>query len=698
MRLAARLAAFTWAGAMTAPLCIAPIRVDAAAAPQSHVAIELRAETHQIRPGQTVWIAFVERIEPGWHTYWTNPGDSGESTSLRWNLPSGYTIGEVQWPVPDVIPTGPLVDYGYSGEVVLLQRLQIPAEPGPTPAEIAVEAHWLVCRDICTPEHGRASITLRPAGPGIPAQSDPDAVSIAAARERLPRVFPGDVTLSVHRATVDLVFHHIHAVAGRALQPRVFPLSWGEIDNAAPQIPVLRADDLILNLKRGDLRDQPLAAMAGLLVLDVDRPASHGSEAFLFRATPPAPAPVNLAAAFAFAFLGGLILNFMPCVLPVLSLKALSLARTPRVPRVERAEGVAYLAGVLVSFAILATILLTLRHLGHAVGWGFQLQSPAFVLALAALLFALGLIMSGVLTVGASVAGLGDRWTRGAGLSSSFIVGVLATTAATPCTAPFMGAAVAYALSVAPGLGVAVLTTVGVGFATPMLLLHLAPRWRRFLPGTGPWMETVKELLAFPLYATTGWLVWVLSQQIGSDGVLVAMSMLTAIGFCCWLAGRTQRRTVLGPAIGAGLAVTVVAVAVFGIHAAMPTVRAPETARDGEARAYSEPAFRALRAQGQPVFLNVTAAWCITCMVNERMALSSDRVRHALLDAHVTYLKGDWTRQDPAITELLERFGRDGVPLYVFFPAGADATPVILPQLLTEGLVLSTIVPARPPT
>jgi thiol:disulfide interchange protein len=275
---------------------------------------------------------------------------------------------------------------------------------------------------------------------------------------------------------------------------------------------------------------------------------------------------------------------------------------------------------------------------------------------------------------------------------------VLATTAATPCTAPFMGAAVAYALSAAPRLGIAVLITLGAGFATPMLLLHLAPRWRRLLPNTGPWMETVKELLAFPLYATAAWLVWVLSQQTGSDGVFVAMSLLTAIGFCAWLAGRTQRRSALGPAIGAGLAAAVVMVAVFGIQTVVSSPHSPETARDGETRPYSEPALRALRAKGQPVFLNMTAAWCITCVVNERVALSSERVRRALLDAHVTYLKGDWTRQDPAITELLERFGRDGVPLYVFFPAGADATPVILPQLLTEGLVLSTIVPARPPT
>jgi thiol:disulfide interchange protein DsbD len=694
MRLAGRLVAL--AAATAAPLCGAPQRADAAVAPQPHVAIELRAETREVRPGQTVWIAFVERIEPGWHTYWTNPGDSGEATSLRWNLPSGYTIGAVQWPLPDVIPSGPLVNYGYSGEVLLLQPVRVPAEPAGTPAEFVVDAHWLVCRDVCIPEHGRASITLKPTGPGVPAQPDPGAASIAAARERLPANFPGQVTLTAHANSVDLVFHGIHADPSRSLQPRVLPLSWGEIEDAAPQLSAWRGGNLLVTLKRGDLRDQALASMSGLLVLDGGTAASHTVEAFHFRATP--PAPVNLAAALAFAFLGGLLLNFMPCVLPVLSLKALSLARTPRSPRVQREEGVAYLAGVLTSFVSLATILLSLRYLGRAVGWGFQLQSPTFVLALAALLFALGLMLSGVFTVGATFAGLGDRWTRRSGLSGSFFVGVLATTAATPCTAPFMGAAVAYALSAAPVSGIAVLTTLGAGFATPMLLLHLAPRWRQFLPNTGPWMETVKELLAFPLYATAAWLVWILSQQTGSAGVLVAMSLLTAIGFCGWLTGRSQRRSALGAAIGAGLAAAVVVVAVFGIQTLASDPRSPKTASNSETRPYSEPAFRALRALGQPVFLNMTAAWCITCVVNERMALSSDRVRRALLDAHVTYLKGDWTRQDPGITELLERFGRDGVPLYVFFPAGVDATPVILPQLLTEGLVLSTIVPDRPPT
>ena len=660
----------------------------AAANPPRHVAIELLSDLRVVAAGQSFWLAFRERIEPGWHTYWINPGDSGTPTQLRVTAPARFEVGAIAWPTPELIPVGPLVNYGYSDEVLLLVPAKAPPGALAGPVRIAVEAEWLVCKDICIPERGTASLEL---ATGAAAQPSADSARIAAQLGELPTPLTTAASVRVGPEQLELSVPGLTRAVAR--NPRFLPAAWGVLDNAASQPARWDGAALVLTLARGDLKGQPLPVLEGLLLLDAapGAPARAYSVQASATATAPAPAAARGAAALSwpvamlFAFVGGLILNLMPCVLPVLALKVLGLARAPQPRAVERAQAFAYLAGVLCACVALGAALVLLRGFGHAVGWGFQLQSPAFVMVLAALLFALALSLSGVYTIGATLAGAGEGLTRRPGLPGSFAVGVLATTAATPCTAPLMGAAIAYALSTAGWQGIGVMLALGLGFAAPLVLLHLNPGLRRWLPRPGAWMETLKQLLAFPLYASAAWLVWVLSEQCGSAGVLVALALLTVVGFCGWLAGRTQGSS-WGPA-----AATAIAIGALGLALAATPSMPPGASAASAARAYSEATLGALRAGGRPVFLNVTAAWCITCQVNERVALNTERVRRGFREARVAYLEADWTRQDPAITALLERFGRDGVPLYVYFPPRIDAGPTILPQFLTENLLLATI-------
>jgi thiol:disulfide interchange protein DsbD len=706
-----------------------------AQAPARHVAIELLAEKDTIAPGEEIWVALKEKIEPGWHTYWINPGDSGEPTTIRWQLPRGFAAGPIEWPIPEAIPVGPLTNYGYSSEVLLLARLKAPADAADGPAMVTAEAEWLVCADICVPESGTASLTLKVAKASAAAAGTRSALAIATARRKLPEPSPWPARLAVRADTIELTLVGAGATpapAGSARPiPRFFPLAWGTIQNAAPQKAEWRGADLVLTLARGDekgaldklegvlvLEEQagsgtlrqgfaitaaaaraaaPAAGMAGTTVSPTDRPGTASGAGPAAARSP--DGPIGLGRALLFALLGGLILNLMPCVFPVLSLKALAFARHGAGKEGDEAahpaaHGLAYLGGVLASFAVLAAALLALRGMGQALGWGFQFQSPAFVLLLAGLFFALGLSLSGVISFGSGIAGIGDSLTRKAGMAGSFFTGALATIAATPCTAPFMGAAIGYAVA-APAIAlVLVLMAMGLGLALPMLALSASPGLRRLLPRPGAWMETLKQALAFPLYATAAWLVWVLSLQQGSDGVLAAMVLATGIGFCAWLLARTAQGPALLRALPALLLLLVGAASLRLLAAAPEADRpAPQAAMEGSgppALAFSESRLAELRAGGAPVLVNMTAAWCITCNVNERVALSSDRIRAAFAEHGVTYLKGDWTRQDPAITAYLESFGRAGVPLYVLYPAGGGE-PRLLPQLLTETAVLEEI-------
>jgi thiol:disulfide interchange protein DsbD len=683
--------------------------VDQAASPK--VRVELVGEFDAIAPGQSFWVGLRQRIAPGWHTYWINPGDSGEPATVEWALPRGFGAGAILWPHPERIPVGPFMSYGYTGEVVLLTRITAPQdlEPG-APVRLRGQARWLVCEKICIPEETLVALTL-PVTSGKPSADPQGAALIARARQALPVASPWMASFSTTPDTVSLT-----VAAGGLARERIadvwfYPAQWGVIEHAAPQEVSITDVGITLRATRGALAASTVAPIEGVLVVTERLDGGTASLAFNLRAvsrgldgstgTAALPA-LTLLQAIALALAGGLVLNLMPCVLPVLSVKALALVHHAGArAAILRWHGVAYTAGVLASFGVVAAVLIALRAGGEQLGWGFQLQSPLVVIWLADVLFVLALSLSGVVRVGGRLAGAGHALTARRGYTGSFFSGALATVAATPCTAPFMGVAVGFALAQPWTTALLVFEALGFGLALPFLLLALVPAWRRLLPRPGPWTERLKQFLAFPLYGSVAWLVWVVSQQAGPRGVGAALAGLVLIGLATWLyeASRTisapWRQAVtaavvfvalaavgLGPVIGAGPA-----------SPATATAQGPSGVSSGP---FSLRRVAELRAQGTPVFVDFTAAWCITCLVNERVALRSPAVAEAFARKGVVYLKADWTSRDPQIAQVLESFGRSGVPLYLLYPpsgAGRSAAgePTVLPQILSEGMIIEAI-------
>ena len=712
--------ALTRALSALALLLLAPTAFASADAFDSgRVQVRLIASVDHAAPGQPITLGLQQRIVPHWHTYWLNPGDSGVATAIEWQVSDGAQVGDIQWPVPQRIVQGPVTNYGYADAVTLLAPLTIPAAAKPgTTFQVKAKARWLVCRDVCIPEHAELTLTM-PVLADAAGVDGKDASLIVQARSRLPRSASSPIDVS--RTADGLALHVPPQIAQQAGDSNLafFPAQWGWVDHGAVQAPLRDEHGLALKLKVGDAPPKPGERVKGLLVVlnaqgasqvgyQVDTVLSgpvvqgvHGSPASSSAKTSTEATQggtTSLSAAWLLALLGGIVLNLMPCVFPVLSIKALSLLQhSEQTPRQARLHGLTYTAGVLLSFAALAAVLIALKAGGEQVGWGFQFQSPLFVLLLAYLMFAVGLSLSGVVTVGASFTGLGSSLAGKEGLAGSFFTGVLATVVATPCTAPFMGGAVGYALSQPPLALLSVFLSLGLGLALPYLALSMWPRLQRLLPRPGIWMERVKQAFAFPMYGATAWLVWVLAQQAGVDAVALALAGLVAIAFAAWVYDSSRTA---GPALrrsGLSLAALAVAAALVGGKTAIDLGAASvasSASSDNAAQAsmpYSLARFNELRAQGKPVFVNLTAAWCITCLVNERVALSQASVQQAFKDHDVHYLKGDWTKQDPEITRLLEQFGRSGVPLYLYYPAGSSPSARVLPQILTPDIVLSTI-------
>jgi thiol:disulfide interchange protein DsbD len=675
------------------------------------VQIELLAEKAAVRPGDTVTVALRQTITPGWHTYWINPGDSGEPTRIDWTLPAGWSAGPIQWPLPEALPVGPLMNFGYSNEVLLLSDIKIPETAAGGSFNITADAKWLVCEEICIPEQASAKLSLPLIDKTISPRPSAHASMIAKARKKVPEPMPWPARFDLRSDAVLIKIDNSRSIPEKPAAVRFFPLEWGHIDHAAPQTVSFENGSLILSMARGAFSDNKKpAALSGVLAVET-KGADGGIErhGYSFSASPSAleiaaPSAVTSNAqepagglsfmvALGFAFLGGLILNLMPCVFPVLSLKALSLAKDASKSETRHLKGFVYLIGVLSSFALIGAILIVLQSSGAGIGWGMQFQSPAFVLAMMALFLALGLNLSGVFTIGSSITGLGDSLTRRPGIAGYFFTGVLATIVATPCTAPFMGAAMGYAFTQPAPTVFAVLLSLGFGFALPIVLLSLSPALGRWLPKPGAWMETFKQIMAFPLYATVGWLLWVLSIQQGSDGVLAGVVTLVGVAFAVWLLGTRSQTNTLQNAAAAAVAVLAIGAGMWTLGAtadpqqsgAMP--RAQETSGP-KADRFTQARLDELLAQNKPVFVNLTAAWCITCKVNERVALRSENIAKTFAEKGIAYLIGDWTNGDPEITALLKAHGRVGVPLYLLYSGAPGRSPDLLPQILTESIVL----------
>jgi len=669
-----------------------------------HTKVTLVSETAAIAPGQKLRLAIRQQIQPGWHTYWVNPGDSGLPTTADWTLPPGFQASPIDWPVPKRIPYGPLVSYGYESEVLLPVTVTVPdtIEPGSN-ATLTGHANWLVCSDVCVPEEADLTLSL-PVTAGSPPSDPAWSGKLGAAREAMPVDNPFPTNATIGKSEIQL--HVATGDAGKLTDIAFFPLDDGIIDNdVLPKVTAGR-DGITITLKRPEQNPKPADRLNGVLAFR-DRSAgdASGIRAISISAPTEAGAPsaaggmigmAGLLEALLLAIAGGIVLNLMPCVLPVLSIKALSLVRHAQsAPREVRLQGLAYAAGVLVSFAVVAGGLIGLRAAGAEIGWGFQLQSPIFLTLMIYVLFAVGLSLSGVFTFGDSVAGVGSGLASREGYSGSFFTGALATLVATPCTAPFMAAAIGFAITQPWYVSFAVFEAIGVGLALPYLLLAFSPGARRFLPRPGAWMNSFKQLLAFPVYGTAVWLGFVLASESGSIGITAALAGLVLIGFAAWMYEAVR----MGEGRGrwAGLAVS--ALAVLGAMAlvelpdeggAAPAAAAQTVEGGGTAwQPFSQARLDSLRAEGKPVFVDFTADWCITCKVNERVALGDPAVKQAFSSGGIVTLRGDWTRRDAEITHVLEANGRGGVPLYVFYPRGG--APVILPQILTADSVLHEI-------
>ncbi len=681
-----------------------------------HLVAELVARDASIAPGATTYVAVRQKIDKGWHTYWRNSGDSGQATTVAWTLPPGWKAGDIVWPAPERQPTGPLMNYGYKDEVLLPIPVTAPAgaRAGETVTLKAV-ANFLVCEEICIPEQAELTLSL-PVADGLakpdPRWGDAIAATIAAAPA------PAGLTAAFARSGADLTL----AVTGEALkgadlaQAYFFPFEGTVIDHAKPQ-PIERGPEgLTLTLPAGYAFQAPDApkTLAGVLslgdrayeILAVEGPPPAGAAGL---GAPPARASggpggagLGLAAAVAFAFLGGLILNLMPCVFPILAMKAASLAGHAHEQAAARRQGLAFLAGVMVTFLALAGLLIALRAGGEAVGWGFQLQSPPVVAGLALLMLAVALNLSGVFEVGTSLQGAGSGLASRQGLAGAFFTGALAVVVAAPCTAPFMAPALGWALTQSAPGALAVFAGLGLGFALPFTAVAFAPGLLSRLPKPGGWMDGFKKLLAFPMYATAAWLVWVLTVQAGESALARLFAAAVILALAAWLLGIAQRRRAAGgrplalAGLGAVLLVAAVGASVWPSYdlAAPVTAEADTTAAAAPYEAYSPERLAALRAEGRPVFVNFTAAWCVTCQVNEKVALSRPEVAAAFAETGAVYLKADWTNKDATIEAELARFGRAGVPLYLIYGAkGGEAA--ILPQVLTGGLVVRALKDAK---
>lgn len=687
------------------PLLAGPVRTE-------HAEIEMLADTRHVAPGETFTVAFRLTPDPNWHTYWRNPGDSGMATRVSWQLPEGFAAGELLWQAPERISIEPLTSYGYHAASYHLARITAPAavEEGQT-YTLAAKVDWLICEDVCVPESATLSMAFTGAAvPPAPVEKAAhDAQHIAEAMRRVPQTRVS-AALAVEGGAARLRLSPEGADAAALEKADYFAYAPG-VTRHGP-VPEWAAEEgglvITVPLEAGQTPES-LPGVAVLtfaeghspreLVVEVETPPAAAASPAETPAEPAAAPPVTAAQMeytsvsvplmLAFALLGGLILNAMPCVFPILSLKVLAITRKGGMSRsAVRANGIAYTAGVLLSFWVMAVLLLTVQRAGAEIGWGFQMQSPLFVIGLALVLYLVGLNLSGLFHL-PSVALSGQG--RGDGIAGSLTTGILATVVATPCTAPFMAAAIGFALSQPPAVSLAVFTALGLGLALPFLLISLFPALVAFLPKPGHWMETFKQLLAFPMYASAAWLVWVAAQQVNETGLALIFATLVLVPFTIWLAGagsswpRPLRILLILLLVGlTGLA---------AYRAAHEPVR-PAAAVHGEGReAFSQERLAALRQEGRPVFVTATAAWCITCKYNEAAAIDTEAVQQAFRDRGITYLIADWTNQDDAITHYLEHFGRKGVPLYVFYPAGGE--PRVLPQILTPSVVLDYIQPDK---
>jgi thiol:disulfide interchange protein/DsbC/DsbD-like thiol-disulfide interchange protein len=666
----------------------------------AEVRAELLAHAPQgVAPGKPMWLGLQIDHQPHWHTYWKNPGDSGLPTTLQWTLPAGVSAGEVAWPTPMRLPVGPLVNYGYEQRLLLPVPITVSPDFKGSQLDVQLAANWLVCKEVCIPQEGRFALSLPLAANAVNAGVFEYSLAAqpkdAAGAQAKAELVDGAKALRVQIAGLPA------ALQGKDLA--FFAELAGVIDHAGKPAATWQGATWQADVPISAQRYESPKAMHAVLTVPAAPPGTPGwrvnlpiagawpgnttpSVAVVATApvpdgvapTPAAAAELSFGLALLFALLGGALLNLMPCVFPVLSLKVMGFAKHQSDRRALLGGGAAYTAGVVLSFVALAALLLALRAGGEQLGWGFQLQSPLFIAALAALFTLIALNLLGVFEFGQVLpSGLAAMQLRHP-LADSFLTGVLAVAVASPCTAPFMGAALGTAFALPAPQSLLLFALLGLGMALPYLLVCAWPALARALPKPGPWMATFKTLMAFPMLATVVWLVWVLGQQSGIDGAAALLAVLVVLAMATWLWARPSWM-----ARGVG-----VAALVGGLAWAAPMWResAPVAAGDTRWQPWSAERVAVLNAEGRTVFVDFTAAWCVTCQFNKRTVLSDEALLADLDARKVVLMRADWTRRDAAISTELQRLGRNGVPVYAVY-RNASQSPTLLPEILTTQIL-----------
>jgi thiol:disulfide interchange protein/DsbC/DsbD-like thiol-disulfide interchange protein len=736
------------AGLLLLPTAAIPAHAVSNSADAPHVHVQLVVPASTLTLGKAADAGLYFKIDQGWHVYWKNAGDAGEPPHIKWTLPDGITAGSLQFPAPKRLPLGPLMDFGYEDEVLFPFSMNVAAAAKPGPAVLYAKVDWLVCQASCIPGKAELEVT-RPV-----TSTNSEAISVSPDRDiferlsnRLPKTLPAEAK-AIFQSTKD-GFRLSVETGRKEIEAAFFPADQDILDNPAAQKVTSTSRGFTLDLKKdANLTANP-AQLKGVLELSGGRayeivalpgaglqasasvppsapavPASNSPSAPTTASSalagppastpttpatpgtptavaPPISAPIGTAPkpfsstallrATGLAFLGGLLLNLMPCVFPVLFLKGLSLVNTGNEERHKlRVHGLVYTTGILVSFWALVAVLLALRAAGATLGWGFQFQSPVFLELMAGLLFFLGLSLAGQFEIGLTLTSAGGSLAAKQGYSGSFFTGVLAVVVATPCTAPFMGAALGYALAQSSAVTFAVFTALALGLAVPYVALTLQPAWTRLLPKPGAWMEVLKQAVAVPIFATAIWLAWVLVRGYGADMLLALLSGFLLLAVAGWFLGRWPAKR-WATSVAALILIGVIAVSVLAPRkfAAASTSSTTAEIQTGW-EPWSSQAVARYQAQGRPVLVDFTASWCLSCQVNERVALEQPSVQKAFQDSNVALLKADWTRGDDAITQTLAALGRSGVPAYALYVPG-ESSPRLLPEALTPGIVIEAV-------
>ena len=638
-------------------------------------------ESNSMNPGDELLVGFKFTLNPGWHTYWENPGDAGEGASINWNLPNDVNASKILWPGPERIPVDPLMTFGYEDEVVLLTKIYT-SETTTIPVTLNAQVSWYTCKEICIPQEAEVSIPIN-LGNKTPSTSKG---LLDQTLKQMPVQFNG--TYRVQELDDSYVLQGEFENVDQYDSMYFFPKDYGLTNYTENQLYEINKDSFSLQIKASEIEIEN-KSFEGVVAVSKNEEITFIEINYPLE-TKDTSQEFNILTLIAFAFLGGLILNVMPCVFPILSIKILRFVEQSRDSTYKTLQqGLLFSLGVITSFLTIAALLITLKSGGESIGWGYQLQSPIVVSLLFYLFVVLGFIFMSNIVLGSSLARLSSISLNKSDSLESFLTGVLAVIVASPCTAPFMGSAIGFALLQPSFYSILIFLGLGIGFSLPYLILSAKPSLLSFLPKPGQWMETFKQFMAFPMWASALWLLWVLSNQVNNQEVIQVLLGALLITTGLWLIEKNNSEK---DWVRWLMRLPFLLLFIFSLWL-IPTSYSDLDEPKQSQLAYTPQLLEDLREKNSLVFLNFTADWCITCKVNEAVALKTSKVSKLLADKNITYIEADWTRKDPIISSALEKYGRTGLPLYLLFPSRGD--PLILPEILTEDILLTYLTEVR---